>query len=366
MPTAVRTPRVNNNDDLVKLSHVFPEVGSRIRAGDPLADVETEKATFTVESEIDGYLLAVNANLGEMVPVGSVLAWIGATPDEALSHENGRADLAVKEKRPTLKALLLLKQYGLNPSEVPHTGAQLTADDVRRYAAGRSAPSTVTIPNLASSQPTQPGRVVPFTPEERGMFRTVSWQREQAAAAYLDISYDPAPWASYSAEFQKANGLWFDPRLALLAWRLARVAVEKPRINGTVSEAGVRLYDQVNVGCTVQAGSTLYLVVVKDAGAIDELAFVRELSGLQLSALRHALSPEQTSDATIGFSSMARWNVSRHMPVLPPHTALIVADTAPENGVAHLGATYDHRLLTGFDVVEVLQRLATPPSGSNQ
>jgi pyruvate/2-oxoglutarate dehydrogenase complex dihydrolipoamide acyltransferase (E2) component len=362
MPTAVRTPRVNNNDDVVKLSHVFPDVGSLIRPGDPLADVETDKATFTVESEIEGYLLAVNAKLGDMVPVGSVLAWIGATPDEAVRQENGDAPVPVGEKAPTLKALLLLKQYGLTIAEVPRAGGQLTAEDVRRYVGDRKPPAAAVLWKVETTQPTVPGRVVPFTPEERGMFRTVSWQREQAAAAYLDIAYDGGPWAAYSAAFQKSNGLWFDPRIALFSWRLARLAVENPRINATVSDAGVRLYDQVNVGCTVQAGSTLYLVVVKDAGRMDELTFVRELSGLQLSALRHALSAEQTSDATVSFSSMARWNVSRHMPVLPPHTALIVADTAPENGVSHLGATYDHRLLTGFDVVQVLQKLAAPPA----
>jgi hypothetical protein len=66
--------------------------------------------------------------------------------------------------------------------------------------------------------------------------------------------------------------------------------------------------------------------------------------------------------ATIAFTSMARWNVSRHVPILPPHTGLIVAHSAPRgSGRAVLGATYDHRLLSGFDVVQVLQALAQPP-----
>ncbi len=61
---------------------------------------------------------------------------------------------------------------------------------------------------------------------------------------------------------------------------------------------------------------------------------------------------------------MARWNVSRHVPILPPQTGLIVAHSAPRgSGKAVLGASYDHRLLSGFDVVQVLQALATPPKG---
>lgn len=327
MPQPIRTPRVNNNDDVVKLSHLFVEVGSKIRTGDPILDVETDKATFTLESELDGYLLAVNSQVGEMLAVGSVIAWVGRTPDEPLAEQTHAQSAPDERKGPSLKSLLLLKQQRTQPAEAPGL----------------------------------PGRTVPFTPEARGMSRTVSWQREHAAAAYLDITYDPAPWQAYAAAFQKKGGLWYDPQLALICYRLARLGAEQPRINGTVSSDGAYLYDQVNLGFTVQADSTLYLVVIKNAAAMDEATFVRELSGLQMSAVRRALTAEQTSDATLSFSSMARWNVSRHMPILPPRTALIVAHTAPENGVARLGATYDHRLLTGFDVVHALQALASPP-----
>jgi pyruvate dehydrogenase E2 component (dihydrolipoamide acetyltransferase) len=359
MPKAIRTPRVNNNDDTVKLSHLFVEVGAALRAGDPLAEIETEKATFTVESEIDGYLLAINGKLGDMVAVGSVLAWVGSSPDELVEKETAAPEAPAEKRQPTLKALLLLKHYGLRASDIPCEGP-LTAEAVHRYAAGRKlaqmgAPATEPVP------PAVAGQAVPFTPEQRGMLRTVSWQREHASAAYLDIAYAPELWQSYSAKFQKTHGLWYDPLVALLSWRLVRLAVENPRINATVSGGGAFVYDQVNLGFTVQADSSLYLVVVKNAGRMNEQEFVRELNGLQLSAMRHSLTPEQTSDATVCFSSMARWNVSRHMPLLPPNTALIVAHTAPVNGVAYLGATYDHRLLTGFDVVRALQELISPP-----
>ncbi len=366
MPTPVRTPRVNNNDDVVKLSHLYVDRGAKIRSGDPLAEVETEKATFTVESEHDGYVLAVNGGLGDMIDVGSVLVWLGETPDETVDDAPRPAAAARQEGRePTLKALLLLKHYGLDAAEVPASGPQLTAEDVRRHAAARSnghaaKPSRA----VEDSAPPLPGRAEPLTPEQRGMLRTVSWQRDHAVPGYIEIDYDPAPWQQYASDFKTAQGLWFDPALSLMGWRLAQLAREHPRVNATVSGASAHLYESVNLGFTIQADATLYLVVVKAAERMDARDFVRELGALQLAAMRHSLAPEQMADATVSFSSMARWNVSRHMPVLPPHTALIVAHTAASNGVAHLGATYDHRLLTGFDVVRVLQSLAKPPAQS--
>jgi pyruvate dehydrogenase E2 component (dihydrolipoamide acetyltransferase) len=60
----------------------------------------------------------------------------------------------------------------------------------------------------------------------------------------------------------------------------------------------------------------------------------------------------------------ARWNVTRHVPILPPYSALMVAHSAPQSGPewgpAVLGATYDHRVLTGADVFNALRRLTTP------
>jgi pyruvate/2-oxoglutarate dehydrogenase complex dihydrolipoamide acyltransferase (E2) component len=321
MVTAVRAPRVNNNDDAVKLSHVFAEIGAAVRIGDPIVDVETDKATFTVESEVEGYLLRVGAVPGDMVPVGEVLAWIGSAPDEPLADAAPSAGVSGHPPRPTLKARLLLQQQKQN------------------QAAG--------LPS---------GRSAALTPEQRAMCRTVSWQRNEAVAAFLEIAYDPQPWASYAAGFQKDHGLMFDPLLALLSWRLARIAAATPRINATMSGQDAWLYDQVNLGFTVQSDSTLYLVVVRNAAAMDEIEFVRELSALQMAAARRSLTVEQTSEATIAFSSMARWKVAGHVPVLPPHTAMVVAHT---NG-ARLGATYDHRILTGFDVVRALETLADP------
>lgn len=128
-------------------------------------------------------------------------------------------------------------------------------------------------------------------------------------------------------------------------------------------------YDVVNLGFTVQAGETLYLVVVADADRLDEAAFAARLADLQRRAIARKLEPSELRGATIGFTSMARWGVSRHVPILAPHTAVMVshavsgpisASGASRAGV--LGATYDHRALSGFDTVRLLRAVATPPA----
>jgi pyruvate dehydrogenase E2 component (dihydrolipoamide acetyltransferase) len=347
MPTPIYTPRINNNDDTVKLAAVLVPIGSRIKSGDPIIDVETDKATFTVESAIDGYLLAVNGETGDTLEVGSILGWIGATADEQVVSEKVAATTAENGSGPSLKALLLLKAHGLKVSDVPHTG-RLTAADVERAASGRKL-------ETVWAQSSIPGRVEPFTPEEKGMAKTVTWHRDEAAAGYIEVSLDPQKWEDYAAEFQKSRGLLMSPLLALMAWRLGKLAAENPRINATATAGGAYLYDKVNLGFMVQVQRSLYLVVVRDAASKTEAEFVSELSELQRAAMKRSLKAEQTADATIAFTSMARWNVARHVPILVPQTSLIVGHSAKV-----LGASYDHRLLTGFDVAQVLRELSAP------
>jgi pyruvate/2-oxoglutarate dehydrogenase complex dihydrolipoamide acyltransferase (E2) component len=192
------------------------------------------------------------------------------------------------------------------------------------------------------------------------MLRAVVWQRDEAVPGYVEIQYDPAPWDAWAAEWQKRQKLLLSPLLSLMAWRLVRLAAENRHWNATVVSGDKYVYDSVNLGFTVQSGSTLYLAVVEKADTMTLPAFLDRLGALQRAAVGNRLKLQEMSGATISFSSMARWQTSRHIPVLPMNTAVIVAHAATRDGVATLGATYDHRILTGFDAISVLRGLIAP------
>jgi pyruvate/2-oxoglutarate dehydrogenase complex dihydrolipoamide acyltransferase (E2) component len=363
MAYPVQAPRLNNNDDTVRVGTLLANIGGFVRKGDPILEVETSKALYVMEAEEEGFLLQSLHPAGEEVPVGTVLLWMGASPDEAVPEAEapaagaapGEAGAAVEI---TGKAKLLLAQHGFSPEVIPHAGGRITAADVEAYLAGREQAAAAP----AEERPPVQGEFHPLPPEARGMLGTVLWHRDQAVPAYLEIQYDPAPWDAYALEFLKANRLMATPLIALMGRCLAALVVETPKLNGTVIGNRVYQYGTVNLGLTVQAGEALYLVVIRDAARLTEIEFVQTFSGLQRKAAARSLTLEQTTGATAGFSSMARWPVGRHIPILPPYCSLMIAHAAPKGGPAVLGATYDHRLLNGFDVVKTLEALARPPA----
>lgn len=358
MPTPLHTPRVNNNDDTVRLVKLLVKPGDAVRSGQLVAEVETDKANFTVESDCDGYVLAVEKALNDTIDVGSVLLWIGVTADEtvpALAAVGG-SGVAVTFAQPTLKAAQLLTQHGLAASEVPASGDRLTVSDVEAFLATRhSNPS-----NLSNLLNLPEGVSMPLSPDERGMMRTVLWQRDEAVPGYVELTYDASLWERVAADYKKRERLLLSPLLALMAHRLARIAAGNSKLNSTIVGERRYAYVTVNLGFTVQSDSTLYLAVVHDAAALACREFVERLGQLQRGALARGLRSADLTGATISFSSMARWNVSRHVPVLPPHSSLIVAHAASRDGVGTLGATYDHRVLTGFDALAAIRALSTP------
>jgi pyruvate/2-oxoglutarate dehydrogenase complex dihydrolipoamide acyltransferase (E2) component len=371
MPFPILTPRVNNNDDQVRLCGFFVQTGQRVLQGQLLAEVETDKAVFEVAAEREGYVLALNGNPGDTIDVGTVLLWMGAQAGEdapgSAPVRGGHAPVTEKAE-PTAKARLMIQQYGLRADAIATKGNRLTTEDVEAYLRDQRATAPALVADAASAPgaPALPtalataGESIALTVEERSMLRSVTWHRDEAVPAYLELAYDSTPWNGLATTFAEKHKLLMYPLLPLLAHQLAKIAGRLPRINSVIHANKRYQYATVNLGFTIQAGQILYLAVLRDAGSMARLSFIRALTDLQRRAIAHKLRSAEVGGATIGFTSMDRWQVSRHVPILPPHVSLMVAHTTDRAGQTLLGASYDHRLLTGADAADILRQLAVP------
>lgn len=368
MPNPLRVPRVNNNEDSVRVVDLGVKEGDFVTRGQVVGAVETDKAVLDVPAEQDGFVLKILHRKGDSASVGSVLLWLGAAADERVPEQPAAAPAHATRPptaRPTAKAQAMLQELGLDATTIPAAGERLTVADIEAWLARQPAARTGEGRGDAPPEapPGVPGEYRGLSAEEHGMLSTVLWHRDRAAPAYLEIEYDPQPWESYATRYAQQNKLMLSPLLALLAFRLVELAKATSRINATIVGAQIYQYGSVNLGFTVQAGQTLYLAVVRDAHEMSASRFIDALGEVQRHAMARKLGPSEAAGATLSFSSMARWNVSRHVPILPPQTSLIVAHAAPRaGGRAVLGASYDHRLLSGFDVAQVLQALAQQPA----
>ncbi len=75
----LRAPRLNANDDAVTLTRWLRADKSTVAAGDPIAEIETEKATAELVAEAGG-ILAHAVAAGATVPINGALAYVGPDP----------------------------------------------------------------------------------------------------------------------------------------------------------------------------------------------------------------------------------------------------------------------------------------------
>jgi pyruvate dehydrogenase E2 component (dihydrolipoamide acetyltransferase) len=96
MATEVILPRVDMDMAAGRVSRWYVEEGEAVEQGQPLFEIETDKAAMEIEAPASGVLRAVSAAPGVAVPVGATIAWIAA-PGEAIAPAAEPAAAAVPE-----------------------------------------------------------------------------------------------------------------------------------------------------------------------------------------------------------------------------------------------------------------------------
>ncbi|MFD0714699.1 biotin/lipoyl-containing protein [Paenibacillus sp. GCM10027626] len=71
-------PKMGMSTVEVDLTRWHVKVGDKVKVGDELAEVESEKANFTIEAEVDGTVFEIIVGLNETVDVGTVICLIAA------------------------------------------------------------------------------------------------------------------------------------------------------------------------------------------------------------------------------------------------------------------------------------------------
>jgi pyruvate/2-oxoglutarate dehydrogenase complex dihydrolipoamide acyltransferase (E2) component len=69
-------PNLGHGMDSGTIARWLKEVGDPIRRGEPLAEIETDKATLEMEAMVSGTLAEITASAGNEVAVGDVIAYV--------------------------------------------------------------------------------------------------------------------------------------------------------------------------------------------------------------------------------------------------------------------------------------------------
>jgi len=375
-------PALEMAQETGKLVSWLKKEGEAVSKGEPLLEIETDKAVMEIESPGDGILAGIKAMPGAEVPVGKTIAWIvrpgEAPPAEESSMESGRkitkaasaspsasvapsTTVADRQVRISPKARRLAAEKGIDLSRLRGSGpgGEILADDVlKAESAKEQSPSAAAIPAPASTfsrlmaeRTLQSWTTVPH-------FFVV---RDVDAGALRDYR------TQRSAEISSASKITYTD---LLLFLIARVLVTHPRINGTWTDQGLRENPEVNIGLAIATEDAVVAPVIHSAhtASLAEIARQRQ----ELSERVHAgkLHPSDITGGTFTVSNLGMVDVDAFSAIItPPQVAILAIGRIAERVVAVDGKvsvrpmmtmtlSSDHRAISGMHAAKFMSYLA--------
>jgi pyruvate dehydrogenase E2 component (dihydrolipoamide acetyltransferase) len=320
--------------------------GDAFARGEPLIEVETDKATVVYEAESDGTLNEILAPEGASVAIGAAIATLangerqgsgpkGVRPQQS---DGGRANATPVARRTAVELGVALHDVeGTGP------GGRITQEDVRRSAGSeRPAPAAgkgeVKTLELTTTQATIARRMVESA-TTIPVF-TVSADVDMSLIASLRKDVERPP--SLNDFVVKAAALTLK---------------DFPRFNASYVGGRIECYSRVHVGIAVATDDALLVPVVHDADrrSLPEIAADTRL--LAEAARRRTLQPEDLRDATFTVSNLGMYGVRAFTAIIDPPQVAILAVGGVRDGAMTVTLSCDHRVVYGADGAQFLSRL---------
>ena len=406
MATDVKLPRLGQGMESGVIVRWLKSEGEPVAKGEPLYELDTDKVTQEVESELDGVLTKIVVPEGD-VEVGATVAVIesdGASPAPADAQAeapreapaedspadaaevpapaaepappaappgaDGRTAAAPARLKASPLARRMARERGVDLASLQGTGPEgrILADDVERAASGAAAPAT---PSTASpALPAGEVETVPLTSIRKTIARrlTEAWS---APVFQLGVSADMTEVLALREQLVErlAEGD-AKPTVNDVLVKLAGAALMRHiPVNATFTGEEIQRHPNAHVGIAVAAPQGLVVPVIRDADRRTVQEIARARADLVGRARDNKLTLQDMEGGTFTISNLGMFGVEQFTAVLnPPQVAILAVGAVKDEPVVTDGEldiapilrmilTCDHRAIDGADGAQFLQTL---------
>jgi len=381
MAISVVMPALELTQETGKLVAWRKSEGEPVAKGEVLLEVETDKAVVEIEAAADGILAGVKAVAGDVIPVGTTIAWI-ISPGEALPKEDASRDavkpVATARTQPSHsapsepqsggakispKARRLAREHNVDIARVRGTGAdgQILASDILALAesSSKDEPAAAELKPLSSVARLMAERT------------TQSWTTVPHFFVVREI--DAGPLVEALEKFRVSADKTAGVRVThtdLLVALVARVLLRHPRINSSWAGQGLRHNKDINIALAMAVDDGVVTGVIQNADKLELGKIAAQRKGLAERAKAGQLRPADIAGATFTISNLGMHQVDAFTAIIvPPQAAILAVGSIADRVVAvggepairpmmSLTLSSDHRVIDGARAAQFLNDLA--------
>ena len=363
--------------------------GDNVDRGEPIVEIETDKATVEVESFASGLLRRIVVTEGITVPVGQIIGII-ASADEDLptietpvsTPETPPMPAAVKSEPPAPEpspavesakgdrilvsplAKRIAEEKGVDLSTVTGTGpkGRITKEDV--LAAAEADQSPAPAPSAVAADVSELSKM------RQTIARRMTQSKQEVPHFYVTASIDMTRVMTLRAEL---NELWAgEARLTVndLIIKASALALAKfPAFNSHYADGKIKHNPSLNIGVAIALEDGLIAPAILDCrgkSLKDISAASRDLS---TRARNGVLKPQEYTEATIAISNLGMFQIDSFIAIInPKQSASIAVGSVTKQPVVRDGQitiadimqctiSADHRVVNGAEAAQFVNEI---------
>jgi pyruvate dehydrogenase E2 component (dihydrolipoamide acetyltransferase) len=374
MASKVIMPKLSPTMEEGQIARWLKKEGDKVSMGEPLAEIDTDKATMEMQALSTGVLRKILINEGESAPLGQLIAVIGE-PDEDISPLLSEATAKPAVQPTPTPAPAELKTPPPSPAPNGHprptpapgeSGRMIVSPLAARMAAeagldlrslqgsgpgGRiikrdieaalsqpkpEAPTVGTFPRAVESAQFQPAAVASASPYRDEPVTEI----RRTIARRLVTSIGPVPHFFLTSEIEMdraaemrrgINALDPDLKISIndiVIKVVATALIQHPAVNASFQDKFIRYYEHADIGVAVAIEDGLITPVIRGADQKSLSAIAGEVRELAERARSRKLKPEEYTGATFSISNLGMFGIDEFTAVINP----------PEGGILAVGA----------------------------
>ena len=406
MATEITMPKLSDTMTEGRLIAWKKGVGEKVERGDIIAEVETDKATMELEAFVSGILVEIRIKAGEMAPVGTVIAVIGAA-GEAASHQPSASEQPEKaptapepaappaeppleapeaaaapkvsvppapeggEEKASPMVRRLAREKGIDLAQVAGSGPEgrILQEDLERFLAEQVKVEVKVEekPKPEAAQPSAGSSPQPLSRMRGAIARTVSLAWQTIPHFAVTVAVDMGESERVRQELKESGT---PVSLNDLIVKACAIAIGRfPLANASFGADGITTHAEVNIGIAVALDDGLLVPVVRNCQALSLKEIGSKSRDLSERARSGRISEAELVGGTFTVSNLGMYGVDEFTAVImPPQGAILsvgaVADQPVIKG-GHLAAarimratlSSDHRLIDGAYAARFLTEL---------
>ena len=404
MATEIKMPQLSDTMDSGKIITWLKNEGDKIARGDILAEVETDKANLEIESFDEGVLVKILTPANQSAKVGEAIAVLGK---EGEAVESSRTEITT----PIIEKEVVQEQKVESPKiqetisqTISHTFSSIS-DRIKASPLAKKIASEKNI-DLSSINGSGPnGRIIKkdldssdsvaqstvanspssevktsrkTTGPLTGKIVEVSKMRATIAKR-MQESVLKSPHFFMTAEINMTEAIKLRETLKVkdnfkglslnhFIIKACGVALEnEPSVNSTMTDEGIFVPDQINIGIITAVDNGLLIPVLKEVNKLKLMEVASETRELINRARSGSPSSSDLSGGTFSISNMGMFDVDNFTAIINPGQGAILAVSAMketpivENGqikvaqVMKVTLSSDHRIIDGVGASQFLK-----------